>query len=113
LIQLLAKKLIEPMKNEPARVQLSAKAHQLLAERGVGISGGYPHQCGLSWRHRDADAQELVQGAGVEEHVKALHPIGRWADPSEIAKAVLFLSFRRRFVHGGPLLIVDGAMTAQ
>ena len=32
------------------------------------------------------------QEPGVEEHVMALHPIGRWADPSEIAKAVLFLS---------------------
>ena len=40
LDQLLAKRLVEPIKNEPARVQLSAKAHRLLAERGVGISGG-------------------------------------------------------------------------
>jgi len=38
--QLLAKKLIEPVKDEPARFQLTDKAHHLLAERGVGISGG-------------------------------------------------------------------------
>jgi hypothetical protein len=38
--QLIAKGLVEPAKDEPAKLQLSDKAHQLLAERGVGISGG-------------------------------------------------------------------------
>jgi hypothetical protein len=40
LDQLVAKKLVEPAKDEPAKFQLSDKAHHLLAERGVGISGG-------------------------------------------------------------------------
>jgi hypothetical protein len=40
LDQLIAKRLVEPAKNEPAKFQLSGKAHHLLAERGVGISGG-------------------------------------------------------------------------
>jgi NAD(P)-dependent dehydrogenase (short-subunit alcohol dehydrogenase family) len=31
------------------------------------------------------------QEPGIEAHVKALHPLNRWADPKEIAKAVLFL----------------------
>ena len=38
--QLVAKKLVELAKDEPAKFQLSDKAHHLLAERGVGISGG-------------------------------------------------------------------------
>jgi hypothetical protein len=38
--RLVAKGLVEPAKDEPARFQLSDKAHHLLAERGVGISGG-------------------------------------------------------------------------
>ena len=40
LDQLIAKSLVEPAKNDPAKFQLSDKAHHLLAERGVGISGG-------------------------------------------------------------------------
>lgn len=40
LDQLIAKRLVEPAKDEPAKFQLSDKAHHLLAERGVGISGG-------------------------------------------------------------------------
>jgi hypothetical protein len=40
LDQLVVKELVEPAKDDPARFQLSEKAHHLLAERGVGISGG-------------------------------------------------------------------------
>jgi len=40
LDQLAAKGLVEPTKGEPDKLQLSDKAHRLLAERGVGISGG-------------------------------------------------------------------------
>jgi hypothetical protein len=38
--QLVARGLVESVKDEPARFQLSDKAHHLLAERGVGMSGG-------------------------------------------------------------------------
>jgi len=37
---LVARGLIAPAKDEPKRFQLTDKAHHLLAERGVGISGG-------------------------------------------------------------------------
>jgi hypothetical protein len=42
LDQLLEKGLVEPASRDesPARVRLTAKAQHLLAERGVGISGG-------------------------------------------------------------------------
>ena len=40
LDQLVAKRLVEPAKDEPARFQLSDEARHVLAERGVGISGG-------------------------------------------------------------------------
>jgi NAD(P)-dependent dehydrogenase (short-subunit alcohol dehydrogenase family) len=53
------------------------------------------------------------QEPGVEEHVKSLHPIGRWADPGEIAKAVLFLCSDDASYLAGHALVVDGAMTAQ
>jgi hypothetical protein len=40
LDQLIAKRLVQPAKDEPAKFRLSDNAHHLLAERGVGISGG-------------------------------------------------------------------------
>jgi hypothetical protein len=40
LDHLVAKGLVEPAKDDPTKFQLSDKAHHLLAERGVGISGG-------------------------------------------------------------------------
>ena len=40
LDQLVTKQLVEPANDDPAKFQLSDKAHHILAERGVGISGG-------------------------------------------------------------------------
>jgi hypothetical protein len=40
LDQLVAKRLVEPTKDEPTMFQLSDQARHILAERGVGISGG-------------------------------------------------------------------------
>lgn len=50
------------------------------------------------------------EGAG--DAIKKQHPIGRWAEASEIASAVLFLaSSEASFIVGHPLL-VDGGVTA-
>ena len=40
LYALVSKGLVGPAKDDPERFQLTDKAHHLLAERGVGISGG-------------------------------------------------------------------------
>ena len=40
LEQLIAKRLVEPAKNDPTKLQLSDEARHPLEERGVGISGG-------------------------------------------------------------------------
>ena len=40
LDRLVAKGLVGPAKDGPARFQLTDKGHHVLAERGVGISGG-------------------------------------------------------------------------
>ena len=40
LDHLVAKRLVEPAKDDPAKFQLSEKAQHFLAERGVGLSGG-------------------------------------------------------------------------
>jgi hypothetical protein len=40
LDQLITKRLVEPANDDPAKFQLTDKAQHILAERGVGISGG-------------------------------------------------------------------------
>ena len=40
LDQLVAKRLVQPVNDDPAKFQLTDEAHHLLADRGVGISGG-------------------------------------------------------------------------
>jgi hypothetical protein len=40
LDQLFTKGLVELADDDPAKFQLTDKAHHILAERGVGISGG-------------------------------------------------------------------------
>lgn len=47
------------------------------------------------------------------EQLRQLHPIGRIADPSEIARAVVFLASNDASFMTGSELVVDGGFTAQ
>jgi NAD(P)-dependent dehydrogenase (short-subunit alcohol dehydrogenase family) len=50
--------------------------------------------------------------AQAREEDRAAHPLGRFADPAEVARAALFLSCAESsFTTGSPLL-VDGGVTA-
>jgi len=40
LDQLAAKRMVEPAKGDPTKFQLTDKARHILAQRGVGLSGG-------------------------------------------------------------------------
>jgi NAD(P)-dependent dehydrogenase (short-subunit alcohol dehydrogenase family) len=53
------------------------------------------------------------QDPAVEQHVMALHPIGRIADPKEMARVVLFLASPESSFMVGCAVPVDGGLTAQ
>ena len=53
------------------------------------------------------------QDPAVEQHVMALHPIGRLAAPEEMAEVVLFLASEAASFMVGCAVPVDGGVTAQ
>ena len=68
--------------------------------------------CVLPGATYTAMLQDWLHDPVVIEGIKKQHPIGRWAQPEEIASAVLFLaSSEASFIVGHPLL-VDGGLTA-
>ena len=56
---------------------------------------------------------EWFKDPEVERTAKAATPIGRMADPAEIARAVLFLASEESSFMLGHALVVDGGLTAQ
>jgi len=56
---------------------------------------------------------EWFKDPEVERSAKAATPIGRMADPAEIARAVLFLASEESSFMVGHALVVDGGLTAQ
>ena len=56
---------------------------------------------------------EWFKDPEVERTAKAATPIGRMADPAEIARAVLFLTSEESSFMVGHALVVDGGLTAQ
>jgi NAD(P)-dependent dehydrogenase (short-subunit alcohol dehydrogenase family) len=56
---------------------------------------------------------EWFKDPEVERMANAATPIGRMADPAEIARAVLFLSSEESSFMVGHALLVDGGLTAQ
>ena len=56
---------------------------------------------------------EWFKDPEVERTAKAATPIGRMADPAEIARAVLFLCSEESSFMVGHALVVDGGLTAQ
>ncbi|KVU68314.1 short-chain dehydrogenase [Burkholderia ubonensis] len=61
-------------------------------------------------------ATEMVErwlgGSGLDEQVSALHPVGRFGTPNEVAEAVLFLASDASSFITGTALTADGGYTA-
>jgi NAD(P)-dependent dehydrogenase (short-subunit alcohol dehydrogenase family) len=56
-------------------------------------------------------AAAITQNEGIVSHVLARTPLGRFAQPDEIAPAVLFLASDAASFCTGHTLVVDGGLT--
>ncbi|HEX6856286.1 MAG TPA: SDR family oxidoreductase, partial [Streptosporangiaceae bacterium] len=61
------------------------------------------------WLASHAGGRTLAQ---AREEDRAAHPLGRVADPAEVARAALFLSCAESSFTTGTPLLVDGGVTA-
>ncbi|NTJ34367.1 SDR family oxidoreductase [Agrobacterium rhizogenes] len=57
--------------------------------------------------------QGLEDPAAGEADIKSAHPLGRWAEPEEIADAIVYLSVSASSFVTGQILMVDGGYTAR
>lgn len=56
--------------------------------------------------------ERYFQDAENAQRVRDLHSLGRWGEPEEIARAILFLASEEASFCTGTTLIVDGGWTA-
>lgn len=78
-----------------------------LARSGVRVNAVCPAFTVTEMTRGTRENQEMY------EKVVALHPIGRFAEPIEIARAILFLASNEASFVTGACLVIDGGFTAQ
>ena len=81
------------------------------ASRGVRVNSVHPG--GVNTELLQAIAREGSEQASGLEHFIKLHPMGRLAEPDEIAAGVLFLASDESSFMTGSELVIDGGYTAQ
>lgn len=97
------------------RSAISSLSKQLateLAPSGVRVNQVMPGATGTGRMRDIAEAKAARNGTTVQEEIDAVIagiPLGRWAEPAEIADAVVFLASPRASFTTGHALIADGA----
>ena len=67
----------------------------------------------LPWFTRTEMVAKVLEDRAFEEKLLAATPLGRLAEPADIARAVAFLALRDSDYITGQLLAVDGGYLAQ
>lgn len=94
-----------------AIVQLVRQLAVEYAPSNVRVNAVGPGAIATPFLDRYIDAQADPQA--VSAAVKAAHPMGRWAEPEEVAKAILYLASDEASFVTGHTLMVDGGYVAQ
>lgn len=84
------------------------------AGKGVRVNAVNPGLTLTDRLHEGMQAEARQQGISMEEaltRAKATRPLGRIAEPSEIADAVVYLSSKRASYITGAVVAMDGAVT--
>jgi meso-butanediol dehydrogenase / (S,S)-butanediol dehydrogenase / diacetyl reductase len=83
------------------------------AKHGIRVNGLCPGGVETPMIDRYADALPNVSPAAARTFLKAAHPMGRLAEPMEIARAALFLACDDSSFMTGSHLVVDGGFLAR
>lgn len=97
----------------PAKFVASGLTKHLAIEwagRGIRVNAVAP---GTIWTERVKQVRDEPGGEAYIENMKAVHPMGRIGDPSEVAAAILFLASDDASFITGTILPVDGGYMAQ
>ena len=76
-----------------------------LGERGIRVNAVAPGVVRTPMTERYFQAQE------TEDMIRGIHALGRWAEPREIALAIMFLAAEENAFITGSILTVDGGWT--
>jgi meso-butanediol dehydrogenase/(S,S)-butanediol dehydrogenase/diacetyl reductase len=89
-----------------AVVGLTKEMAMELGEKGVRVNAVGP---GVT---RTPLTERYFQDAEYAQRIRDIHVLGRWGEPQEIAKAILFLASSDASFITGTTLLVDGGWTA-
>ena len=94
-----------------ALVQLTRSMALEYADKGLRINAVCP---GGVWTPMfDSYLERAEDAAAAQAFMESLHPMGRLADPYEIAEAVLFLCDEKVMFNTGSVLSIDGGIIAK
>jgi NAD(P)-dependent dehydrogenase (short-subunit alcohol dehydrogenase family) len=93
-----------------AVVMLTRQLAVEFAGAKIRVNAVGPGAIDTPFLRRFVDAQP--DPAAVEETIKSHHPLGRLADPEEVARAILFLASDEAAFITGTVLMIDGGYTA-